>query len=89
MNKNQIIDNANNVLSNHVGGNDKFILKRYVKYTQYAAYIINRNSENIKISITVNYPETKDFGASWAGQSNLQPYLHTLEFPPFQRYLIC
>ena len=37
----------------------------------------------------VNYPETKDFGASWAGQSNLQPYLHTLEFPPFQRYLIC
>ena len=37
----------------------------------------------------VNYPETKDFGASWAGQSNLWPYLHTLEFPPFQRYLIC
>ena len=37
----------------------------------------------------VNYPETKDFGASWADQSNLQPYLHTLEFPPFQRYLIC
>nr|DAT35578.1 MAG TPA: hypothetical protein [Caudoviricetes sp.] len=37
----------------------------------------------------MNYPETKDFGASWAGQSNLQPYLHTLEFPPFQRYLIC
>ena len=35
----------------------------------------------------MNYPETKDFGASWAGQSNLQPYLHTLEFPPFQRYL--
>ena len=39
--------------------------------------------------VLVNYPETKDFGASWAGQSNLQPYLHTLEFPPFQRYLIC
>ena len=36
----------------------------------------------------VNYPETKDFGASWADQSNLQSYLHTLEFPPFQRYLI-
>lgn len=26
----------------------------------------------------VNYPETKDFGASWADQSNLQSYLHTL-----------
>lgn len=37
----------------------------------------------------VNYPETKDFVASWADQSNLQTYLHTLEFPPFQRYLIC
>ena len=48
--------------------------------------------EKKKIKINahfVNYPETKDFGASWADQSNLQPYLHTLEFPPFQRYLIC
>ena len=26
----------------------------------------------------VNYPETKDFWASWADQSNLQSYLHTL-----------
>lgn len=28
--------------------------------------------------IWVNYPETKDFGASWADQSSHQSYLHTL-----------
>lgn len=30
------------------------------------------------VDVSVNYPETKDFGASWADQSNLQSYLHTL-----------
>ena len=48
-----MIDNIKNVLLNQIGGNDKFILKRYVKYTQYAAYTINRNSENIKMVITL------------------------------------
>ena len=37
-----------------------------------------KNNKYLKRCSTVNYPETKDFGASWADQSNLQSYLHTL-----------
>lgn len=57
----------------------------YCYYTSNHYSYVSRAVADLK----VNYPETKDFGASWADQSNLQPYLHTLEFPPFQRYLIC